>query len=152
VQGDGRIDVLRIAAHWAATVLLVAVALNQIRLAWLEQTLAPDKGGGFGLFSTVDKLYNRSLFAYAIREDGESPIRIGATPLFDHTLRTAQSWPSQRHLEAVAHTLASELRHVPLAPLRVEVWRRSYDARDGRVTRAKVAETIVPGGGPARDR
>ena len=39
--------------------LIIVVALCQVRLAYFGELLTPAKGGGFGLFSTVDKLKNR---------------------------------------------------------------------------------------------
>ncbi len=51
--------------------LLILVALVQIGLAWGGGRLNPDKGGGFGMFSTVDRLNHRHLRAYRIGPEGE---------------------------------------------------------------------------------
>ena len=53
-----------------APALLVLTALGQVALT-RAGPLTPWKGGGFGLFSTVDKLENRILLAWIETPDGD---------------------------------------------------------------------------------
>ncbi len=48
-------------ARYLPPILLVLVAATQIYLADVRDLLTPARGGGFGLFSTVDKLRHRHL-------------------------------------------------------------------------------------------
>jgi hypothetical protein len=69
----------RIPREWvlrlAAPSLLVAVALGQFWLAWTVG-LSPWKGGGFGMFSTVDAPSARFLRAHLLRASEEIPVLI----------------------------------------------------------------------------
>jgi hypothetical protein len=55
--------------------LMVGVALSQIGVAWVGG-LSPWKGGGFGMFSTVDSPAARFLRIYLVTDDGEIPVLI----------------------------------------------------------------------------
>ena len=58
---------------WSAPLLLCAVACVQIYLA-LTNTLSPWKGGGFGMFSTVDSPDARFLRIYLINDNEETAV------------------------------------------------------------------------------
>lgn len=82
---------------------LCVVAFYQIgRAHWANQTQW--KGGGFGMFSTVDSLQARRLRAYIVTQGGDLPIGIPAR------LRTRanelRAAPSQRKIERLTEKLA----------------------------------------------
>ena len=127
--------------------LLIAVAVVQIDLAYVRQLLTPAKGGGFGLFSTIDKLETRSLRAYAIGETREQPITLEA---LRSELPRARSLPSDAALDTIARTLLARSHPRPIVAVRVEVWKPDFDPASGRVRRVKVRElTLEKAGGGA---
>ncbi len=138
--------------HWrrlwwyAPIILAILVALSQIYLARF-QGLTPAKGGGFGLFSTVDKLANRNLRAYLITEDREIPFAIAQSVPVSQPLRKpiyrAASLPSDRHLRVIIDDLLTKPYEVPIKGIRVEVWKRSFDAESLMALRVKVKEMTV---------
>lgn len=60
---------------WIAPGLLCGIALVQLAFAQFS-TLSPWKGGGFGMFSTVDSPGARFLRVYLVTPDGEIPVMI----------------------------------------------------------------------------
>lgn len=87
----------------AAPLLLVAVAGGQVYVA-RTAGLSPWKGGGFGMFSTVDAPAARFLRAYLLRDSEEIPVMIprGLQP-FAAEVRTL---PHPRSLRLLAEKLA----------------------------------------------
>lgn len=65
MHGD-RLHILRL---WGAPGLLLAIAMAQVVLA-RSRDLSPWKGGGFGMFSTVDRPQTRRILAEGVAEDG----------------------------------------------------------------------------------
>jgi hypothetical protein len=62
-------------APWIAPGLLCGIAL--VQLAFVQfSTLSPWKGGGFGMFSTVDSPGARFLRVYLVTSEGEIPVMI----------------------------------------------------------------------------
>ena len=136
--------VLRAAVYFLPTALLICVGLSQVYLAHVQQLLTPAKGGGFGLFSTVDKLVNRSVRAYVIEYGWETPISMPRpVPLKDTLGRptlTAASLPSDSHLLTLAKGLAARNDEVDFRAVRVEVWKLAFDAETMQISRIKVRE------------
>ena len=58
-----------------APLCLTMIAIGQIRNA-RSSNLSPWKGGGFGMFSNVDRPAVRFLHIYLITEKGEIPITV----------------------------------------------------------------------------
>ena len=133
------------AANWMPAAALVVVALVQIQLAWVEGVLTPAKGGGFGMFSTVDKLKNRMFFAYGL--DGEREVRFAVTRTrsFDRALETAMALPSEQNLAAIARLLAAQPGAADFPAIRIEVWKRSFDPESGEARRTKTRELLLKG-------
>lgn len=88
---------------WLSPVLLCAIACLQIYLA-MTKSLSPWKGGGFGMFSTVDSPDARFLRIYLINGGEETPV------LLPDNLKTmglkAQTIPSSALLFKLAQRLA----------------------------------------------
>lgn len=138
---------------WRLPILLAtAVALSQI---WLARTrdLTPSKGGGFGLFSTVDKLENRNLRAYLLTEKQEIPFAIPqavpATEELRKPIYRAASLPVEAHLRAITDELVTKPYPIPFTGIRVEVWKINFDSATLRASRVKVAERTVDRNGHA---
>lgn len=131
-------------------VCAIVVACSQIYLAKFRD-LTPAKGGGFGLFSTVDKLVNRDLRAYLLTEEQEIPFAIprfvpASQPLRKPIYRAA-SLPSDRHLKIILRDLLDKPYDVPIQGVRVEVWKMSFDAEALSASRLKIKEMTISEGG-----
>jgi hypothetical protein len=130
----------RVLTRSAPAVLLIAVALLQIYLAHVRQILTPAKGGGFGLFSTVDKLETRNLRAYLVGDTWERPVKLdglwGVMP-------RALSLPTDAALRDVAKVLLARAPGRPIVAARVEVWTREFDVRSGEARRVKLRELTL---------
>ena len=88
---------------WSAPLLLCAVACVQIYLA-LTNTLSPWKGGGFGMFSTVDSPDARFLRIYLINDNEETAVIL---PDSLKTLgREVQTIPSSALLSELGQRMA----------------------------------------------
>ncbi len=77
---------------WALPVVLIVVALNQITWAHTRD-LTPWKGGGFGMFASVDLLTYRPLLADFVTDEGRFPIDV-------HDFRDASDRASKLYTNA----------------------------------------------------
>jgi hypothetical protein len=106
-------------------VLLVVVALNQVRLVYIDD-LSPWSGGGFGMFSTTDTVADRHLHIYelspAMRREHFPP-----EDLEEEVLR-ALALPSERRLEILNRLLRERLGVAVTSDFEIQVWSRNYDA------------------------
>lgn len=120
--------------------------MSQIALAFTAN-LTPSKGGGFGLFSTVDKLENRNLRAYLLTPKGEIPFVIPQAVPAKEELRKpiyrAASLPAQFHLRVITDDLVTKPYGIPFDGIRVEVWRMDFDSATLKASRKKLAERTV---------
>jgi hypothetical protein len=109
-----------------APVLLLAVALNQLRMVRTEH-LSPWLGGGFAMFSTLDQGSNRQIRAFALYGPYEREIR----PEVDlgDLERRARVHPTDGNLDRLVLALLDAAAVPPPVPaaLRIEVWRASLD-------------------------
>lgn len=127
--------------------LLLLVALGQLGLAWGGR-LNPDKGGGFGMFSTVDRLNHRHFRAYLIGPEGERLLPLHPDHPLHPAVRRATSLPSEQHLrEVAAQLIEQEQRRHPLqaSAVRVEVWKSSFDPVTLQVHPLQVAALTLVG-------
>jgi hypothetical protein len=106
----------------APTALLLAVASGQMFLARTAD-LSPWKGGGFGMFASVDGLPFRWVRLYVSAPERSEEIVVPAS-LDDQAQRTA-TWPHRRALEGLARAVIAreQRRRHPVDSVRVEVWR-----------------------------
>jgi hypothetical protein len=120
----------------APPVLLAVVAATQMGLA-LYGNLSPWKGGGFGMFASVDGTPFRSVRIFVSAPDRSAELEV--PPSLEDLAARAATFPSGRALDALARrVLDRERRHGrPAEAVRVEVWRtdfsRALDATHGRL-------------------
>jgi hypothetical protein len=129
--------------------LATVVGMSQIYLAH-RANLTPAKGGGFGLFSTFDKLENRNFRAYLITPKQEIPFVIPRNLPADEPLRKpiqrSASLPIDRHLRVIVDDLLSKpyqqagKSSVDVKGVRVEVWKMAFEPATLKASRVKIAE------------
>lgn len=119
----------------APALLLVAVATLHAGRALLGSQDPPDKSGGFGLFSTVDRLNNRLLAVTALHPRGPIALDPDLLGPRNERVRRALASPSEAALRTVAAGLRE--RGLPPAlervPILVEVFAVAFDPRTVRV-------------------
>jgi hypothetical protein len=108
-------------------ILLTLVACTQIGAA-LGGDLSPWKGGGFGMFATLDGTAAR--FVRLVVEAPGRSEELEMRPSFEHLAARAQLFPSSARLTRLAQTVAArEARHDrPVETVKVQVWRIDYDS------------------------
>lgn len=104
--------------------LLFLVAAVQLNLV-VHHELDPWKGGGFGMFSTIDNPSTRVLRVVAVTADGLVPLEMPSAVYAAE--RSARALPSEERLGRVAERLLdrTELPEGTRA-LRVELWRLDF--------------------------
>ncbi len=80
---------------WTMPVVLIVVALHQVALAHARD-LTPWKGGGFGMFASVDRLNYRAVHGTFVTEAGDIPFDVHA--LADVGGQDAKSFTNARGL------------------------------------------------------
>ena len=145
---DGRTNALQRWLPRAAPLALVVVAVMQIALT-RSDALNPWKGGGFGMFATLDSGSARRVYVYRRRVTGaedELPLPRETEAL---ALR-ARQLPSDANMRALAQWLLEAAGHGgllgprPLA-LRVEVVRRVPDFETRTMRWDLLRKLEVPG-------
>ncbi len=126
----------------APWILLVAVALSQIYLSRVRHLLNPAKGGGFGLFSTVDKLENRIFRARLIGQGPETPVG-PESPSDVAACRAAMALPTEGRLRSAALRFLDKEYPPSVEGVRVEVWKTTFDPATREVRRVKDRELTV---------
>jgi hypothetical protein len=108
------------------SVLLVVVALTQISIARLDH-LTPWKGGGFGMFATLDHGAFRRLEVVAEGPDRSEELEI--PPSLDALAARAATYPAHWLLRRLATQVAArERRHGrPITRVRIVVWNTTFD-------------------------
>ncbi|MEZ5943252.1 MAG: hypothetical protein R3C18_17805 [Planctomycetaceae bacterium] len=96
--------------YWLPSLVLILVAINQLRLAH-ETNLSPWKGGGFGMFSTIDSPGERLLHAEWVFADSNQSIPLDIPEHLSADLRKLTHLPSRKQLQI----LASKLQASPAA-------------------------------------
>ena len=102
--------------------LLLTIALTQMTLARTAD-LSPWKGGGFGMFASVDGLPFRWVRLYV-----SAPARseeLALPPSLEDQAHRVVTWPHRRAIEGLARAvIAREQRNQrPVETVRVEIWR-----------------------------
>lgn len=114
--------------------LLFALALAQIG-AFAAFRLSPWKGGGFGMFSTLDHGAFRQVRVVALGAAGEE--RVAVPEELERLARHVREAPREGNLRRLGEALRA---HRPgLGPLRVEVWRTAFAPADLAPSRVRVA-------------
>ena len=106
----------------APTVVLLTVAAAQMILARTAD-LSPWKGGGFGMFASVDGLPFRWVRLYVFAPDRSEEIAVPAS--IEEQAHRVVTWPHRRALEGLARAVIAreQRRQQPVETVRVEVWR-----------------------------
>jgi hypothetical protein len=109
------------------TALLLAVASAQMVLS-RTAGLSPWKGGGFGMFASVDGLPFRWVRLYVYAPERSEELALPAS-LEDQAHR-AVTWPHRRAMENLARAVLAreQRRQQPADTVRVEVWRADVSA------------------------
>lgn len=130
-------------AAWITPAVLCAVAVMQFVYARFA-TLSPWKGGGFGMFSTVDSPGARFLRIRLVTDQGEIPIQVPERwRASEHELRTTGS-------KTVAAELAGALADGTWIRLRLASATERYH-RLNRPTSSAAADTIGQEAGDVLD-
>ena len=130
-------------ATYGPPLLLVLVALSQIYMAWLGDA-TPSKGGGFGLFSTVDKLENRRVMVW-LRKEGRNNVFVSKAFISSHarSLRWVRAVPSRSRMAALAVEVAKFSGRTDLEAVRVEVVKMAFDGASRRLSRKVVGTYLL---------
>ncbi len=131
---------LRFVAGGVPVALLVVVAATQMYLSASQNLLTPSKGGGFGMFATVDKLKTRLLRVFVIDSAGRSrPVRLDSR-VWKQTLRHVRALPTQQQLRRIARHVAKAHPHAHT--VWVSVWKRGFDAASRQTELRAVQELL----------
>ena len=114
---------MKITIFYLPTLLLIAIAVNQLILANFF-SLSPWLGGGYGMFSTTDVGSNRHIHIYA-KSEGILKELIYPRELSDLALRT-KSFPTDRNLNEFTRTIAQIEDDSALKLIEVQVWKSQY--------------------------
>lgn len=108
--------------------VLLAIAGMQVSLAKFS-VLTPWKGGGFGMFSTIDSSAYRVLRVYALAPGEEKRVNLPAS--FNGPAYSIACFPTQSRLEGFLERIARHLSHKSrgLTALRIEIWRPTFDPK-----------------------
>jgi len=114
------------AAEVIPAVLLVAVACGQLVLA-RTAGLTPWKGGGFGMFSTLDHGAFRRVSVVVEAPNRSEAVEIA--PSLEDAEARAVNCPTDRLLRTLAAGVAARERRYdrPVASVRLTVWRTDFD-------------------------
>lgn len=123
------------AAAWLPACVLILVAANQVRLT-ARTGLSPWKGGGFGMFSTIDSPGERFLQAHLLCDSEESiPVEIPAQ--LSSELRRLTHLPSEEELRRFSARLVARLPRSEQASLCttlvLTLKRRQWNSSSGSV-------------------
>ncbi|WP_239493118.1 hypothetical protein [Luteitalea sp. TBR-22] len=115
--------------HWRPmlpALVLVLVAGRQIQLAKVS-ALSAWKGGGFGMFSTVDDAPHRTL--RVIVEAANRSEEVAIAPSLEDDVARALTLPDPTRLRRLAEAvIARERRYArPVSRVRITVWRHEVD-------------------------
>jgi hypothetical protein len=132
----------RAAAIVAPSVLLIVVAAAQMTLA-RTAGLSPWKGGGFGMFASVDGLPFRWVRVYVSAADRSEELAI--PPSLEDQANRVVTWPRVSALQDLARAVIARERRLnrPVDRVRVEIWRaevsRSLDVSETLVRQVSLA-------------
>ncbi len=126
-------------AGYVPALILSFVALNQIRLAKTTDMTAW-KGGGFGMFSTVDRPRARQVRCNLVGGNNDVPLAIPAE--LSDLSESVKTNPTGRKMKRLGRRIADtvEDRLPGLETVRVEVWKRTLDLDSGAIKTEKWRE------------
>jgi hypothetical protein len=120
-----RLHVKEAVAVVVPTALLLAVAATQLVLSF-TMTLSPWKGGGFGMFASVDGLSTRAVRVRLAGPDRSEELIV--PPSLEEIAARTATFPHGAALERMAHAVAARERRQgrQVDSVTVEVWRAAY--------------------------
>jgi len=117
---------VKITIFYLPTLLLIAIAVNQLILANFF-SLSPWLGGGYGMFSTTDVGSNRHIHIYA-KSEGILKELIYPRDLKDIVIRT-KSFPTDTNLRRLARRISEIEDDSALKSIEVQVWKSQYKSK-----------------------
>ena len=132
----------RRAAIALPTVLLLVVASTQMMLA-RTALLSPWKGGGFGMFASVDGLPFRWVRLYATAPERSEELAVPAS-LEDQVHRVV-TWPHPAAVQGLARAVIARERRYgrPIGTVRIEIWRADI-SRSLDVSETLIRQMTIP--------
>jgi hypothetical protein len=128
-------------------VLLILVALRQIALSQ-TRGLSPWKGGGFGMFSTLDRAETRLVRCDLVSGQSKTPVDMTRSERLSRPLSRAQSTPTRTHLEALAKEITRELPagsgEGSRSGVHIEVRKLRFRSSDHRLVAELLADVYRP--------
>jgi hypothetical protein len=139
--GGRHVDRRRRLAVALPTMLLLAIAATQMVLA-RRTDLSPWKGGGFGMFASVDGLPFRWVRLYVSAPERSEEIEV--PPSLEDAARRVATWPHRRAVQRLARDVIARERRLARAvdAVRVEVWKAEI-SRDLDVSEMRIREVTV---------
>jgi hypothetical protein len=132
---------------YGVAALLVLVALRQIALSQ-TRGLSPWKGGGFGMFSSLDRAETRLLRCDLVTGSSRTPVALSRSERMSRLASKARSEPTRPRLEALAAEIERELSAQGAGGARpgvhIEVRRLRYRSRDHRLLAELLADVDRP--------
>ena len=121
----------RRAAIALPTVLLLVVASTQMMLA-RTALLSPWKGGGFGMFASVDGMPFRWARMYVTAPERSEELAVPAS-LEDQAHRVV-TWPHPAAVRGLARAVMARERRYgrPIGTVRIEIWRADISRSSAR--------------------
>ena len=127
---------LRKLFSYLPAILLIGIASSQLYLTQFEGQLTPDKGGGFGLFSTVDRLALRTVRLYGTVDGSEEHLPIN--------MKSEESRPLRRlSVAAKALPTADRLQKV-ISEVKATRWPKNYES-----FRVEIRKCVTEKSGPS---
>jgi hypothetical protein len=132
----------RVLELFGIPLLLVLVAVRQIALSQ-KYSLSPWKGGGFGMFSSLDRAETRLVRCDLVNDSSRTPIPLPRTEPIERLVSDAQSVPTADHLVSLIREIA---RDVPVPTtggkpeVHVEVRKLRYRSKDHRLSAELLAD------------
>lgn len=123
-------------SRWPAAVaplLLVFTAAVQILLAQVAD-LSPWKGGGFGMFASLDHAPFRGIDIVVEAPDRSEALEVSAS--LEEAAARAAAFPSNFRLTQLAEAVVARERRrgQPVETVKLDVWRHEFDPHSLRAT------------------
>lgn len=127
-------------SRWPAAVsplLLAITAASQILLAHVAH-LSPWKGGGFGMFASLDHAPFRGIDIVVEAPDRSEALEISAS--IEEAAARAATFPSDHRLTqlALAVVARERRRNQAVETVKLEVWRHEFDPKSLRATERRL--------------
>jgi hypothetical protein len=144
-----RASLIALVAAWLPALLLLTVAAHHV-VRVRQDGLTPWKGGGFGMFSTIDSQSHRRVRVFATTFDGRT-MALEPGDEFEYDLRRARFLPKSWQVAQLATRLAKSEWTIQRSPDGAPVLRPIH-ARQPNVEAVRVERVRVEISGLAFDR